>query len=45
MVVSSATHFGELLALRPDLAPLRKVYYMHENQLQVGPRARHPPAY
>uniref|UniRef100_A0A3B3SLC3 tRNA-queuosine alpha-mannosyltransferase n=1 Tax=Paramormyrops kingsleyae TaxID=1676925 RepID=A0A3B3SLC3_9TELE len=30
---SSVLNLAELIALRPDLAPLRKVLYFHENQL------------
>lgn len=30
---SSVLNLCELVALRPDLAPLKKVLYFHENQL------------
>lgn len=40
LMVSSMTNLAELLALRPDLQPCRKVYYMHENQL-VYPAQKH----
>lgn len=40
LFASSTLNLCELAALRPDLAPLRKVLYFHENQL-VYPVRRH----
>lgn len=33
LFVSSMCNLSELLSLRPDLIPCRKIYYFHENQL------------
>ncbi|XP_077553795.1 tRNA-queuosine alpha-mannosyltransferase isoform X3 [Haemaphysalis longicornis] len=33
LLASGVLNLAELLGLRPDLAPLRKLLYMHENQL------------
>ncbi|TRZ01370.1 hypothetical protein DNTS_018418 [Danionella cerebrum] len=33
LFTSSVLNLAELIALRPDLAPLKKVLYFHENQL------------
>ncbi|KAG7253707.1 hypothetical protein CRUP_008695 [Coryphaenoides rupestris] len=33
LFASSVLNLCELVALRPDLAPLKKVLYFHENQL------------
>ena len=33
LFTSSVLNLAELVALRSDLAPLRKVVYFHENQL------------
>ena len=42
LFVSSMCNLAELLGLRPDLLPARKVYYFHENQLSYPTRARTP---
>ncbi len=33
LFTSSVLNLAELVALRPDLARLKKVFYFHENQL------------
>ncbi|CAM9940378.1 unnamed protein product [Lampetra planeri] len=41
LFASSVLNVAELVALRPDLAPLHKVLYFHENQLVYPVRSAH----